>query len=73
MAEQIVAGISRELGLPLPQSRFDTVATSRTYVWPAAEPEPRHIGAIVRFLPRRHPMQCSFDEMRISVQSVPTG
>ena len=73
VAEQIVAGISRELGLPLPQSRFDTVATSRTYVWPAAEPEPRHIGAIVRFLPRRHPMQCSFDEMRISVQSVPTG
>lgn len=70
VAEQIVAGISRELGLPLPQSHFDSVATSRAYAWPTAERGPRRIEATLRFLPRGGPMSCSFDEMRITVQSL---
>ena len=70
VAEQIIAGISRDLSLPFPQSHFDSATTSRAYAWPAAERGPRRIEATVRFLPRGGPMSCSFDEMRITVQSV---
>jgi len=71
-AEEIVAGLSRELGLPRAESRFDPATLTRTYSWPEAggAEARRRLEAAVRFDSRpRHPFGCNSDEMTITVRN----